>query len=161
MSKPGTRRDGREAAVQYLFGHESLGEAETDQEHFALFWSLRDAREPVRQFAESLIRGIRRHQDEIDAIIADCLENFTMDRLLAVDRNILRLGIYEMFYNLDVPPVVAINEAIEVAKKFGGEDSGRFVNGLLDKVKGEVTRPLREARPRQRQGTADSAPATI
>lgn len=134
MSKPGTRRDGREAAVQYLFGHESLGEAETDQEHFALFWSLRDAREPVRQFAETLILGIRRHQEEIDATIADCLENFTLDRLLAVDRNILRLGVYEMRHVDYIPPQAALNEAIEVAKRFGEIRSPGFINGVLDRV---------------------------
>jgi N utilization substance protein B len=62
-----------------------------------------------------------------------------------VDRSILRLAVYEMFYCLETPPVVAINEAIEAARKFGGEDSGGFVNGVLDKVKTELTRPLRDA----------------
>lgn len=156
MSK---RRDGREAAAQYLYQLDIHSGANADS--LADFWSLRDTQPKVRKFAEELIEGVTKHRAELDERIMRYAQNFTLNRINVVDRNILRLGIYEMFYNLDVPPVVAINEAIEVAKKFGGEDSGRFVNGLLDKVKGEVTRPLRDARPRQRQGTADSAPAAI
>jgi transcription antitermination factor NusB len=81
----------------------------------------------------------------VDARIVKFVENFGIARLAAVDRNILRLAIYEMFHCMETPPVVAINEAIEIARKFGGEDSSRFVNGVLDKIKGELTRPLREA----------------
>ncbi|MDF1813898.1 MAG: transcription antitermination factor NusB [Verrucomicrobiales bacterium] len=134
MPKPSPRRDGREAAVQYLFGHESLGEAETDEEIFALFWQLRDAKQKVREFAEELIKGVRTHQDEIDAAIAASLENFRMERLTPVDRNILRLGTYEIRYADYIPPQAALNEAIEIAKRFGTEDSPKFVNGVLDRI---------------------------
>jgi len=70
---------------------------------------------------------------------------FTVRRIAAVDRNVLRLAIYEMLYRDDIPPVVSINEAIELAKKFGGAESGRFVNGILDQVRKQLTRPAREA----------------
>ena len=69
--------------------------------------------------------------------------NYELHRIATVDRNILRVAIYEMLYGEDVPPVVCINEAIEIAKKFGSEESGRFVNGILDRVKDETARPLR------------------
>jgi N utilization substance protein B len=82
---------------------------------------------------------------ELDDRIRKYAQNFLLERLNVVDRNILRLAIFEMFHNLEVPPIVAINEAIEIAKRLGGQDSGKFVNGVLDKVKLELTRPLREA----------------
>src|SRR5437867_3954700 len=72
-------------------------------------------------------------------------ENYEFRRIAAVDRNVLRLAIYEMLFRDDIPPVVSINEAIELAKKFGGAESGRFVNGILDRVRKELTRPAREA----------------
>jgi N utilization substance protein B len=85
------------------------------------------------------------HLPEIDERITRYCENYEFRRISAVDRNVLRLGIFEMFYRDDIPPVVSINEAIELAKEFGGPDSGRFVNGILDRVKGDLSRPLREA----------------
>lgn len=134
MPKPSPRRDGREAAIQYLFGHESLGEAETDEEILVLFWQLRDAKAKVREFAEELIKGVRDHQEEIDEAIAASLVNFRMERLTPVDRNILRLGTYEIRYADYIPPQAALNEAIEVAKRFGTEESPKFVNGVLDRI---------------------------
>ena len=136
-------REGREAAVQYLYQLDTHGDPLADLR--ADFWTLRESPEKVRAFAESLIAGVNSHREEVDKRIATHTRNFALDRLNVVDRNILRLAIYEMFYNLEVPPIVAINEAIELAKGFGGEDSGRFVNGILDKVKDELTRPLRTA----------------
>src|SRR5207302_1122135 len=107
--------------------------------------AFREAKQSVREFAENLIAGVNAHLAEVDARIVKYVENFGIERLAAVDRNILRLAIHEMFHCMETPPVVAINEAIEIARKFGGEDSSRFVNGVLDKIKGELTRPLREA----------------
>jgi N utilization substance protein B len=140
MSK---RREGREAAVQYLYQLEIHGDRKADL--LVDFWNLREAKAPVRDYANNLIGGVIAHLDEVDALIIKYLQNFEIGRLAAVDRNVLRLAIHEMFHCMETPPVVAINEAIEIAKKFGGEDSGRFVNGILDKVKGELTRPLRTA----------------
>ena len=139
MSK---RREGREAAIQYLHQLDIHGDRAADL--LPDFWALRESPDKVRAFAEQLILGVNRKLPELDERLNRFLQNFKLDRLNVVDRNILRLAIYEMFYNLEVPPVVAINEAIELAKRFGGQDSGKFVNGLLDKIKLEVTRPLRD-----------------
>ena len=100
----------------------------------------------VRLFAEPLIRGALEQRDEADALIKKHAQNWDLHRLAAVDRNVLRLAIYEMLYRDDIPPVVSINEAVDIAKKFSTQDSGKFVNGILDKVKGELLRPAREVK---------------
>jgi N utilization substance protein B len=97
----------------------------------------------MRLFAEPLIRGTLEHREEADALIKKHAENWDLHRMAAVDRNILRLAIYEMLHREDIPPVVSINEAVDIAKKFSTQDSGKFVNGILDKVKGELLRPAR------------------
>jgi len=99
----------------------------------------------VCDFAEDLLRGVIGNLPEIDAKIRGLADNWDFERLAVVDRNILRLAIYEMFYRPEIPPVVSINEAIEIAKKFSTAESGAFVNGLLDKVKKDVLRPARQA----------------
>ena len=83
-------------------------------------------------YASSLFQGTVEHQDEIDLLIRSKAEHWRLERMPAVDRNILRLAVYEFLHQQDVPKLVVINEAIELAKRFGAEDSGRFVNGLLD-----------------------------
>jgi N utilization substance protein B len=97
----------------------------------------------VRAFADKLIRGVIEHRDELDLRIRQHAQNWDLHRMAVVDRNILRLAIYEMVHREDIPPVVSINEAVDIAKKFSTQDSGKFVNGLLDKVKGEILRPAR------------------
>jgi transcription antitermination protein NusB len=137
------RREGRETAVQLLFSREFVpggGEHDVDG-----FFKLHTARSDVRAHAEKLYRGVAERLVELDALIVPVLENFSMERLDGVDRNILRVALYEMHHCLDVPPVVAISEAIEIAKRYGGDQSARFVNGVLDKLKAGVQRPLREA----------------
>jgi transcription antitermination protein NusB len=153
----GKRREGREAAVQYLY------QLENNAEHaplvFARFWELRSAKgkdaasSRTRAFAEELVAGVTTHREEIDSRIKKYAANYDLHRIAAVDRSVLRLAIFEMLHSPDVPPVVCINEAIEVAKKFGSEDSGRFVNGILDRVRAELNRPAREP------GTAPELPA--
>jgi len=103
------------------------------------------AKPRVREFAQPLIEGMVAHLPEIDERIRRYCENYEFRRISAVDRNVLRLGIYEMLYRDDIPPVVSINEAIELAKTFGGAESGRFVNGILDRVRKDLDRPAREA----------------
>ena len=83
------------------------------------------------------------HLPEIDERIRRYCENYEFRRISPVDRNVLRLAIYEMLYRDDIPPVVSINEAIELAKTFGGTESGRFVNGILDRVRKDLDRPAR------------------
>lgn len=138
MSK---RREGREAALQLLYSLQTLP-AGVDHD-LDEFWKLRRTDEDVREHAINLYKGVRAHLPEIDQRLTACLENFSFERLSAVDRNILRVALFEMFHDTKVPPVVSMNEAIEIAKRFGGEDSGRFVNGVLDGLIKEVTRSHR------------------
>jgi transcription antitermination protein NusB len=162
----GKRREARERAVQFLFQYD-LNPPEHLDEALSQFWEsqrsavLADdkgkahwgqrvelpppsaAEAEVRVFAEPLIRGALEHRDEADATIERFAKNWDLSRMAAVDRNILRLAIYEMLHRQDIPPVVSINEAVDIAKKFSTQDSGKFVNGILDKVKGELMRPAR------------------
>lgn len=97
----------------------------------------------LRVFADPLIRGAIENKDESDEQIKKHAKNWDLHRIAAVDRNIMRLAIYEMLHRDDIPPVVSINEAVDIAKKFSTQDSGKFVNGILDKIKGELMRPAR------------------
>ena len=140
----GKRREGREAAVQFLF-QDDLNKTDPAAMAEVLdeFWKLRESAPRTRQFATKLIRGVLENHDAIDERIKRVTANYELHRIAAVDRNILRVAIYEMLHTSEVPPVVCINEAIEIAKRFGSEDSGRFVNGILDRLKEETARPLR------------------
>lgn len=99
----------------------------------------------IRAFADGLIEGTLSRQAEIDAELSRVMINWSLHRLAAVDRNILRIAVYELRFRDDIPPVVTINEAIDIARKFSTADSGKFVNGILDRIKGELNRPAREA----------------
>jgi N utilization substance protein B len=130
----GARREGREAAVQFLFQLD-LNRAEPEELERA-FWILRPVEHPrTPEFAKALVKGVRAHQAEIDAQIQALATNYQLRRIAAVDRNILRVAVFELLHRSDIPPIVAINEAIEIAKAFGSEDSGRFVNGILDRLR--------------------------
>lgn len=131
---PSPRRDGREAAVQYLYGNDVQGEVDYSPETLKEFWELRLAKEAAREFAISIVHGVRDHSSEIDDAIRATLENFAFQRLAPVDRNILRVGTYEILFASHIPPTAAINEAVEIAKRFGSEDSPNFVNGILDRI---------------------------
>ncbi len=131
---PSPRRDGREAALQYLYGNDLQGEIDFSHETFEEFWSLRQAKDIARDFATVLLFGIRDRAPVIDQAIRETLENFAFQRLTPVDRNILRVGAYEILYADYIPPEAAINEAVEVAKRFGGEESPKFINGILDRI---------------------------
>ena len=140
----GKRREGREAAVQFLFQDDlNKTDPKAMAEVLDEFWKLREAAARTRQFATELIQGVLANHDAIDERIKRVTANYELHRIAPVDRNILRVAIYEMLYTSEVPPVVCINEAIEIAKRFGSEDSGRFVNGILDRLKEETARPLR------------------
>ena len=145
----GARREGREAAVQFLFQRDLNGAG--DSEAVERFWELRPASKRVREFGMALAEGVLSKQGEIDERIRQVCSNYDLHRIAAVDRNILRIAIYEMLFCSDVPPVVSINEGIEIAKRYGSEESGRFVNGILDRIRGELSRPAREAKPARNQ----------
>ena len=115
------RRQAREQALQALFQREFL---ETlDEEDL-----------PEDPYGRELFRGVEEHRAEIDALIAERAEGWPLERLHSVDRNLLRLAIYELLYEEDVPPEVAIDEAVELAKKYGTERSPAFINGILDRI---------------------------
>jgi transcription antitermination protein NusB len=162
----GLRREARERAVQFLFQHD-LNQPEDLDEALRTFWDsqraaalaeekgvarwgeavpvppISEEEAAVQSFAEPLIRGTLEHVADVDAQIIKYARNWDLHRMAVVDRNVLRLAIYEMLYREDIPPVVSINEAVDIAKRFSTEDSGKFVNGILDKVKGDLLRPAR------------------
>ena len=135
----GVRRDAREAAVQYLYQRE-IQEDESDA-LLADFYRLRGLSPSARKFCESLLKGWMEHRTEIDAVIREHARNYEFSRLSAVDRNVLRIACQELLFCADIPPAVAINEAIEIAKKFSTEESGKFVNGLLDNIRKARRKP--------------------
>jgi len=132
----GVRRDGREAAVQFLFSKDINNDISLDG--YDSFFSLCTAKERAKVFAKELLVGIVKNKESIDEKIEAHVDNFQLNRLSAIDRNVLRLAIFEMMHCEDIPPAVCINEAIEISKRFGTEDSGSFVNGVLDKIKSNL-----------------------
>ena len=133
--KPGTRREAREAAIQFLFSHDLNDETLPHQ--CDDFWGLRSARQKVRDFANELIKGVFENRELVDQTIAEASKNYTLKQLTAVDRSLLRLATYEMLCREDIPSAVSINEAIEIAKRFGSTESAGFVNGVLDRIQYE------------------------
>ena len=129
----GRRRKARELALQLLYQLDVQGEG-NPQPHLDDFWLRHPVDPQAREFAESLVRGTKTHETEIDELIARYAENWELDRMAVVDRNILRQGIFELRWASGVPPKVAINEALEVAKKFSTHESSRFINGILDRI---------------------------
>ena len=97
----------------------------------------------IREFTEHLVRGVMENAAGIDAKLASYADNWTLPRMSGVDRNVLRLAFFELFFSEDAPPVVVINEAIDLAKYFSSFESGRFVNGILDRAGKDVRRPAR------------------
>jgi len=163
----GKRRESRERAVQFLFQHDLNPPSNLDAE-LEQFWNSQMAaaiedeksgpatwgekvelppptaeEAETRLFAEPLIKGVLQYRDAIDEHIKKHCKNWDFNRIAAVDRNIMRLAIFEMLHREDIPPVVSINEAVDIAKKFSTQDSGKFVNGILDKIKAELMRPAR------------------
>jgi N utilization substance protein B len=165
----GKRREARERAVQFLFQHD-LNPPEDLEGALNEFWdnqraaAIADERggahwgqqvdlppptaeeSETRLFADPLIRGVLQYRDSIDEKIKCHARNWEFHRIAAVDRNVMRLAIYEMLYRDDIPPVVSINEAVDIAKKFSTQDSGKFVNGILDRIRGEVLRPAKNVK---------------
>ena len=131
----GSRRHARELAMQFLYSFE-LNPGSLD-ENLEQFWAMNAADESQRAFATKLVRGTVEHLDTIDALIRRYTLNWELDRIALIDRSCLRLALYEMFYDDEIPPVVSINEAVDIAKRFSTADSGKFVNGILDKVRAE------------------------
>ena len=102
------------------------------------FWQRQQTPDDVRSFADALVRGVTTQRPKIDELLARFAEHWELDRIALVDRNLLRAGIWELLWGVDVPPIVAINEALEIARRFSTEESTRFINGLLDRVRREL-----------------------
>jgi N utilization substance protein B len=137
------RREGRVAAMQYLYAW-SLNTPTDPVENLRLFFKSREELAPHPPFAEELIHGITGHLAEIDAIIRELAQNWEFDRIAKIDLAILRVAIFEMMYRRDIPPIVSINEAIDLSKQFSNADAKRFINGILDRLKDRLGRDSRK-----------------
>ena len=129
----GVRRKSREAALQLLYQAEF--EDSAPRPALARFWASRKEDKPVREYADELVLGILEHRDELDKLIQSVSKNWRVSRMSIIDRNILRLAAYEMRYVPGLAPAVVINEAIEIAKRYSGQESSVFVNGILDAIR--------------------------
>ena len=127
------RSRGRELALQVLYQVDLRGDAALEESEDFLNEEEQDRE--ARAFAYKLVRGTREHVAEIDRVIQGVAQNWEISRMAAVDRNVLRLATYEMLHCRDIPPKVAINEAIELGKRYSTQNSGAFINGILDKIK--------------------------
>ena len=158
----GIRHDAREWALQFLFQSE-FNRAESLDEGLRLFWDHMDSEKEAeagkgapapspkdvktlakaRMFAEEISRGVIAHHQDIDPLITKHAENWGIDRIGNVERNAMRIAVFEMLHRDDIPPVVSINEAVELAKSYSSSDSGKFVNGILDRIRKDIDRPAR------------------
>jgi N utilization substance protein B len=137
----GKRRRAREIALQFLYQYDTLKESSPNgvaiEEAVDLFWTTKESPpdDEVKEFANRLIIGACENMDSIDSIINRYSKHWRLSRMSKIDRNILRMAIYELIYLMNIPPAVTINEAVELAKKYGTEESGAFVNGILDRIR--------------------------
>lgn len=127
------RRRARSLALQLLYALDISPADKTEVEE--LFWEGKKTNQEVKEFAQILVKGTRKNLPRIDLLISRHADNWKLDRLSSVDRNILRLATYELLYCEDIPPAVSIDEAIELARAYSTLDSPAFVNGVLDKIR--------------------------
>ncbi|MBI5644115.1 MAG: transcription antitermination factor NusB [Deltaproteobacteria bacterium] len=133
------RRKARETALQVLYRMD-IAEGVNSEAYESELEGLAPGTE-ARRYSDALIKGILDKKAEIDSTIESHSDNWTIDRMGIVDRNILRVAVYELKYSPDVPYKVIIDEAIELAKRFGSEDSGAFINGIIDKIRRSLEKP--------------------
>ena len=147
MTKVTGRRQAREWAVQFLFQTEfnpdDLDQALID------FWNDEEKKpaERDRVYVGEVVRGVIEKRRDIDRTISKYTANWDVERLGVLDRVVMRVAVYEMLFRSDIPPVVSINEAVEIAKAYISKESGRFVNGVLDRIQKELDRPSRTQLP--------------
>ncbi len=128
----GARRKARELALQMLFQFDMAGNA--PDTIVATFDDFQKSKANTREFAEKIFRGTVTHLEQIDEMIQAQADNWRLSRMAVVDRNIIRMSIYEFMHETDTPKLVIIDEAIEIAKKFGTQKSSQFINGILDGI---------------------------
>ncbi len=132
------RRKSRECALQVLYQwnitkQEAIKALSQFQEHFS-------SDGEADEFLKRLVLGVLEHRQELDRLIEQYSENWRLDRINIIERNILRMALFELLYCEEIPPKVTINEAIDLGKRYGSEDSGGFINGILDRIQNEVVR---------------------
>jgi len=162
----GTRRKARELAMQALFYMDSR--RDFSEETFGRFCANFAPKPDVRPFFLRLVRGVLRSQTELDPLIERFSENWSLGRMSGVDRNVMRIAVYEMVCCRDIPAKVSINEAVDIGKKFGTEESGAFINGIVDSIRaaveaGELQLPCGdpEAPPAALEGADEKAPDPV
>ena len=137
------RRQTREWIIQFLFqldfNPEPVDSALQD------FWQEKDPSESEKIYAEEIIKGVHQRTEELDDRLSQYAKRWDSERMVAVDRTVMRIALFEMLYREDIPPVVSINEAVHFAKDFSSFQSGRFVNGVLDRIRRDLDRPARTA----------------
>ena len=138
------RRDGRVAALQFLYAWSMNTPANLANDLVTFFENCEEPRAHYA-FGEELIHGVIEHVVEIDAHIKALAHNWEFERIAKIDLAILRLAIFEMLHRKDIPPVVSINEAIDLSKQFSNADAKRFINGILDRLKDQLGRDARKA----------------
>lgn len=127
----GYRRKAREFALQMLYQYD----IRQDSEHLIEeFWESKNVPDDIKEFANKIVEGVIKNLSLMDGKINQSAKNWNVDRMAVVDRNILRMAAYELLFITDIPVKVTINEAIEIAKRYGEEDSSSFVNGILDRI---------------------------
>jgi len=144
QNPPSRRRQNRIAAMQFLYSME-MNPPNDIKAAVRLFFENQEHPREYYAFGEELLWGCIEHLAEVDQTIQTHAQNWTFNRIAKVDLAILRLAVHELLHRRDIPPIVTINEAIDLSKTFSGLESRRFVNGILDKLKGELQRPLRRA----------------
>lgn len=135
------RRQTREWIIQFLFQLDF--NATPIDVALKDFWEGKEPSDHEKTYAEEIIKGVVQHKDELDDRLSQYAKRWDSERMGAVDRTVMRVALFEMLYRDDVPPVVSINEAVHFAKDFSSFQSGRFVNGVLDRIRKEIDRPAR------------------
>jgi N utilization substance protein B len=134
----GARHSGRAAALQMLFQLEASGAG--PDEVIALFWRSFEAEPDGREYSDAALRGVAEAMDRIDAVIMKASTHWRLARMARVDRNLLRLGTWELLERTEIPRAVILDEAVELAKEFGTEESSAFVNGVLNRIADDTGR---------------------
>lgn len=133
----GKRHRARELALQVLF-HMEFNPGNPDESLDRICRSFSPPKD-IRPFSKQLVRGVCENKDEIDKLISRSSKNWRLDRMSRVDRNILRVAVFEVIYMQDIPPKVSIDEAVELGKRFGSDESGAFINGILDRIYSDLS----------------------
>lgn len=144
VNRRSQRRENRMCAIQFLYQWE-MNKPEKLADGICQFFENQDEARSYYTFAEELVNGVIEQISVVDREIMENASNWKFERIAKVDLAILRLAIYELLFRTDIPPIVSINEAIDLSKVFSNLDSKRFINGILDKMKDKIDRPLRKA----------------